>query len=446
MKGGRSNRSHATRVAAIATLLVMACYVIGVLVLNFVVVHRLTTEVDARLAERLAGANRLFLPSQGAKSSPAAVGGPDLDDAPAFVWRVTGSGTVTALSAGAPALPRRSWSTAPITMAVGPTEFRLRAARVGPDWLVAGQSVAEIQHVRSVLWVPELVFGIALLVAVFGGALAIGLRASAPLELVRRRQAAFTADASHELRTPLSVIEAEVDLALSRPRDRETYRTVLLRVAGEGRRLRRIVDDLLWLARADSELAETGTDEASDVAAVASACTERFQAVAETRDVELGFAEEGEGPPTVTAPADWLDRLTGVLVDNACKYAGPGGRVAVRVRAVGNRVGLQVDDSGPGIPVDQRPFIFDRFHRATDSPEGTGLGLAIADSVVRATQGTWSVGRSPLGGARMEVWWRRAAPRRDQSAAPPVRTVDEAGPIGGPEQERKLGPTETQRS
>ena len=72
----------------------------------------------------------------------------------------------------------------------------------------------------------------------------------------------------------------------------------------------------------------------------------------------------------------------------------------------GHRVTLTVDDAGPGIPDEHREHIFDRFHRASTEPGGTGLGLAIADAVVRSTHGTWSVGRSSLGGARMSVTWR----------------------------------------
>ncbi len=414
-----------------ATLVVLGCYLLSVVALNLVVVHRLTTEVDGRLSERLIDADLLTLPVHGSTaSSTSARGDEDLDDVPLFVWRVTPSGTATALTAGAPSLPRRRWSTAPTTIPIGQTTFRVQADRQGADWLVAGQSVAEIQRVRSALWVPELIFGIVLLVVVFGGALVIGLRASAPLELVRRRQSEFTADASHELRTPLTVIEAEVGLALSRPRDAQTYEAVLVRVAGEGRRLRRIVDDLLWLARADNAPAEMDENEDSDVVAVVAACTERFQAVAQTRNVTLSLHEPEERSLVVHAPPEWIDRLTGVLVDNACKFAGSDGRVEVRVRSVGNRVGLQVDDSGPGVSDEQRPLIFDRFHRATDSSEGTGLGLAIADSVVRKTHGTWSVGRAPLGGARIEVWWRRATPRREPGS-PAERHRD--GPVRAPD-------------
>ena len=112
------------------------------------------------------------------------------------------------------------------------------------------------------------------------------------------------------------------------------------------------------------------------------------------------------------ANADLIDRLAGVLIDNACKFAGDGGRVEVSVRSSGGRVELRVDDSGPGIPEDQRDAVFNRFHRATDAVAGTGLGLAIADSVVRSTQGSWEIAVSELGGARMVVSWRRALVRR----------------------------------
>ncbi len=68
---------------------------------------------------------------------------------------------------------------------------------------------------------------------------------------------------------------------------------------------------------------------------------------------------------------------------------------------------LTVDDSGPGIPPEERPRIFDRFHRATEGPSGAGLGLAIADAVVRATNGRWEIGSSPAGGASISVTWPR---------------------------------------
>jgi two-component system OmpR family sensor kinase len=128
----------------------------------------------------------------------------------------------------------------------------------------------------------------------------------------------------------------------------------------------------------------------------------------------------------VSAPPEWLDRLLGVLLDNACKYSPDGGTVTVSVSAERSRISITVDDAGPGIPESERARIFDRFHRATDATAGAGLGLAIADAIVRATGGQWRVGASPTGGARMAVIWPRAfaGPResvatRASSAATP---------------------------
>jgi signal transduction histidine kinase len=134
---------------------------------------------------------------------------------------------------------------------------------------------------------------------------------------------------------------------------------------------------------------------------------DRFGAIAETRHLRIDLSAPDDGA-VIAAPPEWLDRLLGVLLDNACKYAPEGGQIGVTVAVDGSRVGLVVDDSGPGIPEDDRGRIFDRFHRATDTKGGAGLGLAIADAIVRATGGRWKVGSAPGGGARMAVSWARA--------------------------------------
>ncbi len=78
--------------------------------------------------------------------------------------------------------------------------------------------------------------------------------------------------------------------------------------------------------------------------------------------------------------------------------------------SVGDRVTMSVDDSGPGVPEEDRERIFQRFHRASALPGGAGLGLSIADAVVRATGGRSYVARAPLGGARIAVSWPRHRP------------------------------------
>ena len=107
-----------------------------------------------------------------------------------------------------------------------------------------------------------------------------------------------------------------------------------------------------------------------------------------------------------------------MLVDNACRYAGPAGQVRIRVLAHGSRISLIVEDSGPGIPKAERSRLFDRFHRATERGSGTGLGLAIGDSIVRSTGGRWQVGESDLGGASMSVSWKHTQPRAIRPVEP----------------------------
>src|SRR6516165_3136005 len=238
MKTGRSHRRHVVRVAAVTTLLVMACYTVAAIVVNAIVTHHLIADVDARLSDRVADA----LPHPRPERSDAS---PDLDDAPSFLWSVGPTGAAIPLTPGSPELPRWNWDSEPVSLPVGRSTFRFDSVRTPDETLVAGQSMANTSNIQTTLLSAEIAFGAILAVIVFCGALMVGLRAAAPSEQVRRRQAEFTADASHELRTPISVIEAEVGLALDRPRDAVAYRDTLQRVGQESGRLRRIVEDLL---------------------------------------------------------------------------------------------------------------------------------------------------------------------------------------------------------
>jgi signal transduction histidine kinase len=196
------------------------------------------------------------------------------------------------------------------------------------------------------------------------------------------------------------------ELSLARSNEGAADPTVLDRLARESERLTRIVDDLLWLARFDSTPPSPGSDPI-DVTTIAETCTARFSALASSRSLDLQMRRLGGTPATIVASAEWIDRLAGVLVDNACKYAGSGGTVRVEVGRVGSRIVLAVEDSGPGLARQDREALFDRFRRGDDQAGGHGLGLAIADSVVRSTGGRWRVDdASPdLGGARMEISW-----------------------------------------
>lgn len=410
--------AHAARVAAVVASLIAVLYVGVTVVFDVVDGRHLVGQVDERVADRLrdvTGPGALSPATRGRLPADN-----DVDDAPIVFWQVDEHGHAVALTAGAPSLPAGSWSPSgqPTTVVLGTDQFRLLAAPAGTGWLVAGESLAQTRHVEAVVERAEVIAGPVLVLAMFLGALAIGLMASRPVEQARRRQLEFTADASHELRTPLTVIEAEVDLALTSSRDGVSYRGTLRRIGAESKRLRRIVEDLLFLARFDAKPPVPG-DEPVDLRTLAEGCVQRFSAVAEARQIDLSLRSEGADAILVKAPPAWVDRLCGVLVDNACRYAGKGGSVLVLVAARGNSVSIAVEDSGPGIPQDQRALLFDRFHRGTEEGDGAGLGLAIADAVVRSTGGKWRVSDAPGGGAHMEVIWRRFylrdnGPDRDQ--------------------------------
>ncbi len=409
-RGGlRSRLAPSLRVALVATLVVMVVYAGAVALLDLFVAHRLVAQVDRQLSSRLAAA-KLRPPDLATKEPDSPGGGVHyglgIYGEPIYVWEVRPHSHVAQANPASPPLPSMIWPEAgagSVTRTILGTEYQLSSVPYRDGLLVAGESLTELAHVENVLVVSEVVAVPVLLVAIFLAALLIGLRSAKPVELAHRRQLEFTADASHELRTPLSVIEAE--LSLAKASEGEVEPALLDRIAQESERLKRIVDDLLWLARFDAAPPPPASG-AIDLATIAEVCTERFSALALASSLELQLERIGTAPASITAPAELIDRLAAVLVDNACKYAGKGGRVRVEVGRVGQRVVLAVEDSGPGIPVPERARLFDRFRRGTDEGRGHGLGLAIGDSVVRSTAGRWQIGSSArLGGARVEVSW-----------------------------------------
>jgi two-component system, OmpR family, sensor histidine kinase CiaH len=420
----RSYLGHAIRVAAAATVLIGIVYVGAMVVFDVLDANHLVAQVDTHLHERLQSVGHLPSPGPSRISTGEDDDDHDLDEVPVILWHADASGRVAGLSDGAPPLPASAWPRGggPTTARLGGQSFRLESQRTGSGWLIAGQSLAETTHVERVLLLAEVIAGPLLLAALFLGTLVVGVKASAPVELARRRQLEFTADASHELRTPLSVIEAEVDLALGAPRDPAEYRAALERVGGESERLHHLVEELLWLARFDSEPPPPG-DEPVDVTTIAEEGAERFRAVARACGIDLSVQSTAGTHAWISAPAEWIDRLTGVLVDNACRHAGSGGTVRLKVEVRGHRVSLAVEDSGPGIPPAEHAHLFDRFYRATTAGTGAGLGLAIADSIVRSTGGRWQIDTSDLGGAAMQVGWHRAGPRGP--GATPVDHIQE---------------------
>ena len=394
------------RVAMAAGAVVAVAYLLIAVVVAVAVSNNLVAQIDGQLSQAL-----VPVPVQPGPGQPfGQAGTPDRPfGPPVLMWRISGSGSIQSLNTSNVELPAAYWHvTGPETVKLSGVDVRIEGAARGDDYVVVGQSLDNVSQTMSTLIVAEFGIGCALLIFVFLGSVAVGRRVALPIERARQRQLEFTADASHELRTPLSVIEAQATLALARDRDPARDAAAFGSIDTELKRTRRLVDDMLWLARFDS----TGglpQAEPVDLRVLAAQTADRFAAVADTRGQYLEVQPGSTAADAIVAAApDWLDRLVGILLDNALKYSPSGGSVTVEVAGEGRRVRLTVDDSGPGIPESERGRVFDRFHRATDQPGGTGLGLAIADAIVHATGGRWHIGTSPAGGASVGVSWPRS--------------------------------------
>jgi signal transduction histidine kinase len=202
------------------------------------------------------------------------------------------------------------------------------------------------------------------------------------------RQRCFTGDASHQLRTPLAALLGQVEVALLRPRPPEEYRRVLELVRGQADGLRRIVESLLFLARADAE-AQLPELEALDLAAWLPEYLRSWPDHGRRADVHL---EVRAGPLRVRAQAPLLGQLLDNLLDNACKYSEPGSPITLAARAEKGGVALTVEDAGRGIAAEDLPHVFEPFYRSVEARRrgvgGVGLGLAVARRVAAAFGGT----------------------------------------------------------
>ena len=208
-------------------------------------------------------------------------------------------------------------------------------------------------------------------------------RALERLGAAYERQKRFSADAAHELRSPLAAVQTECEVALRRPRPAEDLRGALERVLCRVRKLAVMVEDLLRLSRLQNGVLP-GDREEIDLAFVAAEAAALHRATAQAKDVALEVRTEG--PVWVRGDPGLLEEAVSNLVENAVRYTPPGGRVEVRVRP-GPPPAVEVTDTGPGIPAEHLPRIFERFYRVDPSRSradgGSGLGLAIVREIAR---------------------------------------------------------------
>jgi len=220
-------------------------------------------------------------------------------------------------------------------------------------------------------------------------------------------QREFIADAAHELRTPLAALSLQVQLA-ERAADSASRAEAFAEVKGGLKRATHAVQQLLTLARQEPGGGERALAAVKLADLVAGVIAEHSP-LAEARRIDLG-ATPTTGEPVVDGEEEALRILVGNLVSNAVRYTPPGGKVDVAVADGAEGPRIEVCDSGPGIPVDERERVFDRFYRRAQNDEaGSGLGLAIVRRIAERHRASVVLDTAPLGGLRARVQFKRSA-------------------------------------
>jgi two-component system, OmpR family, heavy metal sensor histidine kinase CusS len=204
----------------------------------------------------------------------------------------------------------------------------------------------------------------------------------------------FSDDLAHELRTPIGNLMGAAEVALRERRGEDEYRETLASMLEESQRLRRMIEELLFLARAEQP--EQAVHRAPlDARAEAAAVVEFFSSLAEEKRIAL----TSEGSASVFADRSLLRRALSNLVGNAVQHTPAGGSVRVVVGETGDGTTIEVHDTGAGIASPHLPRLFDRFYRVDEArsrrPEGTGLGLSIVRSILTLHGGTVTAASEP---------------------------------------------------
>lgn len=227
------------------------------------------------------------------------------------------------------------------------------------------------------------------------------------------RLSQFSADIAHELRTPLNNLRGEAEVALDRHRSAEEYREVIGSALEEYGRLARMIDSLLFLARAENPATQIAC-EPVDVAQELERLREFYETTAQEAGVRLTVAVDGK--PVVPLDRHLLQRAVGNLVDNALAHTPPEGTVTLAARTANGSLQIEVTDTGHGIPPEHLPRLFDRFYRADrarrfNKVRSVGLGLAIVKSIADLHGGTVTITSQIGKGTQVRLFLPLARPK-----------------------------------
>lgn len=213
------------------------------------------------------------------------------------------------------------------------------------------------------------------------------------------RERVFIADAAHELRTPLAAMRINVEVLQSYVSS-DSQQALLAGIIRSNSRAARLVNQLLLLMHSEAHI-----DTVMEPVPLTTLVQERMavlEPLAAERGIELEFYAHDE--IWITGVRERLMSLIDNLIENAVKYSPEGGRVEVDVRSFGKSTQLRVSDTGPGIPVELRERVFDRFFRdPSQMQSGSGLGLAIVKAVAQQHNSCVRLSTSAEGGLRVTV-------------------------------------------
>ncbi len=215
----------------------------------------------------------------------------------------------------------------------------------------------------------------------------------------------FTADVSHELRTPLTIIKGEIEVTLKKVRTSEEYKRTLEVLLEEVEGMIVIVEDLLFLERADSGIIKLNLSEINLSILLKDIC-EQFTNIIDKKKLNL-LIDINSDNTVIRGDASQIRKMFINLLDNAVKYTNEGGKILISVSSLGQYIKISFSDTGIGIPSEELPFIFERFYRVdksrTEDTGGSGLGLSICETIAKAHKGTIEVDSKPSSGTTFEV-------------------------------------------
>lgn len=216
----------------------------------------------------------------------------------------------------------------------------------------------------------------------------------------------FTADVSHELRTPLTIIKGEIEVTLKKVRAPEEYKRTLEGLLEEVEGMTKIVEDLLFLERADSGIIKLNISEINLDILLKDIC-EQFRNILDKKKLNLSIDVNSDNT-VIKGDAAQIRKLFLNFLDNAVKYTNEGGNIIISVSGLGKYIKITFSDTGIGIPFEELPFIFERFYRVdksrTGETGGSGLGLSICETIVKAHKGTIDVESNPSTGTTFEIY------------------------------------------